>query len=223
MELAEVDGFWCDRDLPPERIGTLDPADRPTWSDYFAMDGDSGGPRLPGNLTHLPVFFDYQPDPDSVPRTPHKRAPRQVRDSYTPVYVERSWRLRALANLENLTLLAMDPVVPLERLYLAIRDGTLHAAKKVNPATPHASTATYRLFHNTAMPTAAAFVDDPQEARRLGSWGRRLRQRARLSKTLSSEKCATLEVKGKRLLERPQLICTKSKYSSGWPRQTMGA
>ena len=211
--LSEVDGFWCDSALPLSRLGGLDPGDRPAWSDYFCFDGDPGGPRLPGDLTHLPVILDFQPEIAALNAPPQKRSKPPARDSYTPVYVERSWAQRARANLEHLSRvgeLAADPESTLDAVYTAIRDGTLAAAKEVHPHSAHASTAVYRLFHNSAMPTPAAFVNDLVEARKLAADGKRLRQRGRFALDIDDDERKRLEATGKELQLQSKHIRTRA-------------
>jgi hypothetical protein len=62
-QLSELDGFWCCDRLASDRIGSIPPDERPKWSSYFRTDDDTLAPRLPANLTHLPVFLDIQPNP----------------------------------------------------------------------------------------------------------------------------------------------------------------
>ena len=208
LELSEVDGFWCSTDLAPERIGSLLPDDRPMWSHYFIDDGDPSGPRLPGDLTHLPVFLDFQPLAAEAGREQtHPRKHRRT-EHYTPVYVDRSWAQRASANIEHLDgvrEMAADPQTTLEQLHNSIRNATLAAAKAVHPRTPHAPTAAYRLFQNTAMPTPAPFVNDSVEARRLAAKGKRLCQTARFKARSTAER-DTLEAKGKELLRASERL-----------------
>ena len=211
--LSEVDGFWCDSALPISRLGGLDPRDRPDWDDYFCFDGDLGGPRLPGDFTHLPVILDFQPELAAESAPPQKRSKPPARDSYTPVYVERSWAQRARANLEHLSRvqeLVADPETTLEAVYTAIRDGTLAAAREVHPHSAHASTAVYRLFQNSAMPTPAAFVNDLIEARKLAADGKRLRQRGRFAPGIDDDERKRLEADGKALQLRSKHIRTRA-------------
>ena len=204
-ELSEVDGFWCSRSLPANKLGALHPDERHKRSDFFRADGDSGGPRLPGDLTHLPVVLDFQPEAYSppVPLAPRQRVPR-LRASYTPVYVDPSWAKRAEANTQKLagvSGLAADMDTTLETIYAAIRDGTLEAATDVHPYHEHAPTAKHRLFQNSSMPTYGEFVDKSEQARRMWAKGSRLLQRARHSELLDTSKRRRLVVKGEQLRE----------------------
>jgi len=209
-ELAEIDGFWCSAALPTCRLGGLAPDERPTWSNYFVQDApDALGPRLPGDFTHLPVFLDFQPVPVTEPVTPRRRRRRPARDSYTPVYVDRSWAQRAAANIAHLSKaidMAANPQASLEDLHAMIRDATLAAAREVHPQSAHAPTPVYRLFHNMTMPTPAAFVNDAVKARQLASKGKRLCQRARLANGLTDAERASLTQAGKLLLTESGFI-----------------
>lgn len=209
LELSEVDGFWCSSNLPPGRLGGLPPDERPTWSRFFINDGDFNGPRLPGDLTHLPVFLDFQPlTADTGPTLSRRIRTCRRTEHYTPVYVDCTWAQRATVNLMHLggiTEMAADPHVPLEQVHCAIRNATLAAAQETHPRTPHAPTATYRLFHNTAMPTPAPFVNDSVCARKLAAKGKRFCQIARFRSRSRAEQLV-LESKGKRLLRASEQL-----------------
>ena len=212
-ELSEIDGFWCRTDLPRHRLGGLHPDHRPSWHSYFIADGDPGGPRLPGDLTHLPVFLDFQPVPSDEPASPRQPHRQRQRDSYTPVYVDRSWADRARANTARLVhvgAMALDPQISLDTVHAAIRDGTLAAARDVHPRTAHAPTAVYRLFHNADMPTPAAFVNDSVRARQLAACGKRLRQRARLTLGLGEDERSRLDTQGVQLLSEAVALQTRA-------------
>ena len=212
-EQSEIDGFWCGRALACHRLGGLHPDYRPSWRDFFCADGHRNGPRLPGDLTHLPVFLDFQPVLSGAPARPQSRLRMRQRDSYTPVYVDRSWADRARANevrLARVGAMALDPQTPLEITHAAIRDGTLAAARDVHPRTAHAPTAAYRLFNNTAMPTPAAFVNDSDEARKLAARGKRLRQRGRLAIGISDAERLRVEAEGSELLRQAEILQTRA-------------
>ena len=170
-DLAEIDGFLVSTNTPQYRLGALQPEDRPRWSEYFVNDGDPGGPQLPGDLTHLPVILDFQPDPAPIsrmPLRPKQRPPRPT--SYTPIYADKSWADRADANLrylEGINLMAHDIQYSLEDIFAAINEATSRAAAEVHPWSPHVPTTTYRMFQGSSRPTPSTFVNAADEARHL--------------------------------------------------------
>ena len=208
-ELSEIDGFLTCPKTPLSRLGALQPDSRPQWSNYTENDRDSRGPRLAGDLTHLPVIVDFQPEPRSAagPAAPRRKSSAPP-NSYTPVYADATWAQRADANLRYLSEIAestSSTSASLEEMFSAICDATSKAAAEVHPWSPHAPTTTYRMFSGSARACPYPFVTAMAEVRRLWRRGKELLQLARHGEVDFAERAA-LTAQGKALRDKATSI-----------------